>query len=161
MQFVEHHIAQVAEEALRLLAGNQQCHLFRRGEQNVGRAQFLPLALGNRRIARAVLDGDGKPHLLDGLAEIALDIDRQRLQRRDIERVDALIGRARRQLATRHQIGQRWQETGERLAGTGGGDQQGAFATPGTGEQFQLMGTGLPPLASEPAREGGRQKGKG
>jgi hypothetical protein len=80
MQLVEDDVFQVLEEALRLAVGEQQRHLFRRRQQDIRRRQLLALALGGRRVAGAVLDGDRQAHLLDRLHQVALDVDGERLQ---------------------------------------------------------------------------------
>ena len=72
-----------------------------------------------RRVAGAGLDrGPAAPISSTGRVEVARDVDRQRLQRRDVERVQALAGGARRQLD------QARQEAGQRLAAARGRDQQ-------------------------------------
>ena len=82
----------------------QQRKLLRRREQNVRRIAALALALRCRRVAGARLDADRQAHLRDRLFEIARDVDRERLQRRDVERVQAAArgeccGRSRRDSA--------------------------------------------------------------
>ncbi len=101
VQFVEHHIAQVGEEAARILRRDQQRELLGRGQQDVGRVELLALALVLRRVAGARLQRDRQAHLGDRLAEIALDVDGERLERRDVERVDAARGFAGAALRTR------------------------------------------------------------
>ena len=97
--------------------------------------------------------------------QIALDVDGERLERRDVERVDAGEGLARFLAATLGEFGQRREKAGQRFTGTGRGDQQQALAAilagSRPGQQLQLMVTRLPALFAEPAEEGGRQKGKG
>jgi hypothetical protein len=158
MQLVEDHIFQVLEEPFGLLVGQQQRHLFRRGQQDVRRVELLALAFGLRRVAGAVLDRDVEAHFEDGLHQVALDIDRERLQGRDVERVDAGEGGAGRDPAAPRQIGQRRQEPGKRLAGAGGRNQQHVFARCGARQQFQLMGARLPALLREPFLERPGQK---
>ncbi len=153
MQLIKDDVFQVLEEPLRLLVGEQQRHLFGRGQQDIGRVELLALSFRLRRVAGAVLDGDGKPHFGDRLHQVALDIDRQRLERRDVERVDTGKGRAGWDLATHDQIGQRRHEARKRLAGTGRGDQQHVFAGLGAGEKFQLVGARRPALFREPFEE--------
>ncbi len=159
MQFVKDDVFQVLEEAFRFIVGEQQRHLLRRRQQDIGRVQLLALALGMRRVAGAVLDGNGQAHLRDRLHQVPLDIDRKRLQWRDIEGVNAGEGGARRDLAAAGEVGQRREKAGERFAGAGRRDQQRAFAAFGAGQQFQLMGAGPPALFREPADEGGGQGG--
>ena len=79
-----------AEEIRRVGAGAEQRELLRRGEQDVGRIVALALALRRRRVAGAGLDADGQAHLGDRALQVALDVDRERLQRRDVERVQTL-----------------------------------------------------------------------
>ncbi len=112
MQFVEDDIAQVCKEALRLAIGDQQRQLLGRGEQDVGGRELLALALALRRIAGARLDADGQAHLADRLHQVALDINRERLERRDIKRVDALKRRARLSAPAICELGQRGHEAG-------------------------------------------------
>ena len=69
--------------------GEQQRELLGRGEQDVGRIAALALALRGRRVAGARLDADRQRHLGDRAFEIARDVDRERLERRDVERVQA------------------------------------------------------------------------
>lgn len=148
MQLVEDDIFQVLEEALGLAVRQQQGDLFRRRQQNIRRAELLALALGVRRVAGAVFDGDRQAHLRNRFHQIALDIDGKRLQRRDIERMDAGEGGAGRDLAAAGEIGERGQKPGKRLAGAGRRNQQRAFAGLGAGEQFQLMGARAPALSA-------------
>ena len=89
MQLVEDDVAQVREEARGVRRGDQQRQLLGRGQQDVGRLSFWRWRLCARRVAGARLDRDRQAHLVDRLAEVALDVDGQRLQRRDVERVDA------------------------------------------------------------------------
>ena len=76
--------------------------------------------------------------------QIALDIDRQRFERRDIERVQPL-GRLLGQLADRRQ------EARQRLAGAGRRDQQRASSSPRELQHFELVAPRLPALGIEPA----------
>ncbi|MEY9167365.1 hypothetical protein ABIE78_005484 [Sinorhizobium fredii] len=128
MQFVEHDIAQIFEEALRLAISNQQRELLRRRQQQIGRVQLLALPLALWRIASAVLDPHRQAHFADRLRQIALDIDGERLERRNIERVDADEGGAGPDLAAPRDINQRGQESCKRLARTGRRDQQRALS---------------------------------
>ena len=89
MQFVQHHGLQAFEHLRRARMGHQQRQLFRRGQQNVGRRMALALAARGRRVAGAGLHRHGQIHLRDGRFQIARHVHRQRLQRRDVERVQA------------------------------------------------------------------------
>ena len=87
VQLVEDHRREPREEAPRILRGDEQRHLLRRRQEDVGRIEFLPLALVDRRVAGPRLKPDGEPHLRDRRLEVAMDVDGERLQRRDVERV--------------------------------------------------------------------------
>ena len=155
MQLVEHDTAQVREERFCIAMRDQQCELLGGCQKDVGRALDLAGALGRRGVAGAGLDLDGESHLADRGFEIAGDVDRKRLQRRDIERVQPLA-----LAATFGQLDQRGQEAGERLAGAGRCDQQGRAPRPGLLQQCELMRPHAPAAAGEPGGEG-RGKGRG
>ena len=158
MQFVEDHVAQILEEPPGIRAGDQQRQLLRRGQQYVRRRQLLALALVGGRVAGAGLDGDGQADLGHRLAEVALDVHGQRLQRRDVERGDAaprLSGLALRPL---RQLRQRGQEAGQRLAGAGGRDQQRRLPGLRPRQKLDLVGTRRPAFLPEPFQEGFGQK---
>ncbi len=157
MKLVEDDVFQVLEEALGFAVCQKQGDLLRCRQQYIRRVQLLALTLGIRRVAGAVLDRDRQAHFGDGLRQVALDIDGQRLQRRDVERVDAGKGGTRRDLAAAREVGQRRQEPGERLAGAGRRNQQRALAGFGTGQQFKLVGARAPALFRKPAEKGCRQ----
>ena len=115
-----------------------------------GGVAALALPFGGRRIAGAGLDAHGKPHFGDGNFEIARHVDGERLERRDVERVQ----RRAAQRPSLAELDERRQETGERLAGAGRRDQQSALARLGAGEKGELMGTRLPAARGKPAGEG-------
>ena len=73
----------------RVVGRQQQRQLLRRGQQDIRRIAPLPLPPRHRRVAGAGLDLDRQAHLGDRRLQIARDIDRERLQRRDVERVQA------------------------------------------------------------------------
>ena len=144
--------------------GEQQRELLGRREQDVGRIAALALALRGRRIAGAGLDPDRQPHLGDRLLEIARDVDRERLQRRDVERVQAACparacvpGGAAVDGASR-QLDQRRQEAGERLAGAGRRDQQGGAAGARLASSAKLMGARRPAARPRTSRAKGSGK---
>ena len=74
-------------------------------------------AARGRGIAGAGFDRDRQTHLVDRRGQIAGHVDRQRLERRDVEGVQALLGVV-------GEIVKRRQEAGKGLAGAGRGDQQ-------------------------------------
>ena len=96
MQFIKHDVAQILKEAA-----------WRRAQQSA--APVARAWSGGCRAAPASAAGacragvspvrvsivTGSPISSDRLAEIALDVDGERLERRDVERVDAAIGLAR------------------------------------------------------------------
>ena len=95
VQFVEHDAPQRREQGRRVGAGDEQGELFGRRQQDVGRRAALALPFGGRGVAGAGLDAHGKPHFGDGNFEIARHVDGERLQRRDVERVQRRAARAR------------------------------------------------------------------
>ena len=165
MQFVEHHAAEAVEQIRRVGRRQQQRELLRRGEQNVGRIAALTLALGGGRVAGAGLQPHGQAHFPDRNFQVARDVDRQRLERRDIEGVQALraadLASGREQPARRSgrfvQFHQRRQKAGQRLAAAGGRDQQRRAPLPRLGQKFELMRARRPAAAGEPAGEHVRQ----
>ena len=95
MQLVEDDALDGREQIGGVRGREQQRQLFRGREQDVGRIAALAQALSGRCIAGAGLDADRQRHLGDRRIEIACDIDRQGLEGRDIERVQAAAGIAR------------------------------------------------------------------
>ena len=81
------------------------------------RIEALALTLVLRRVAGAGLDADWQAHFRNRIDQVAGDIDGQRLERRDIKRVQPLA-RGFGQLVKGRQ------KTGQRLARAGRGDQQ-------------------------------------
>ena len=68
----------------------QQRQRFRRGQQDMRRPHTLPRLAVRRRIPAARFNADIKAHLLYWCQQIALHIHRQRLERGDIEGVEAI-----------------------------------------------------------------------
>src|SRR5216684_6391318 len=89
MQLVEHDALERGGEIRSVVGGQQQRQLLRRGQQNIRRIAPLPLPPRYRRVAGAGLDLDRQTHLANRRFQIARDIDRERLQRRDVEGVEA------------------------------------------------------------------------
>ena len=96
MQLVEDDALERAEQIRRVGGGEQQRQLLRRGQQDLRRVAALALALGGRRVAGARLDADRQAHLGDRRFQVARDIDSERLERRDVERVQAALRGAHR-----------------------------------------------------------------
>ena len=91
MQLIEDDGGQPGKELRRVGVGEQQGHLLGRCEQHVGRADALARLARGRGIAGARLDADRKAHLLDRSEQVAMHVGGERLERRDIERVDAAL----------------------------------------------------------------------
>ena len=161
MQFVEHDVAQILEEPPGVGRREKQRKLLGRGQQDVGRLQLLALALVGRRVAGAGLDGDGQAHLADRPGEIAFDVDGERLQRRNVERVDAAMRLPRLALRTVAQVGQAGQEAGQRLAGAGRRNQQHRAAALRLRQKLHLVGARRPAALREPLQERVGQRGGG
>ena len=83
------------------------------------RIAALALALRGRRVAGARLDADRQPHLRNRRFEIARDVDGERLERRDVERV---------QPAVAAHVAAEWRSALLLLPSLGGGDGGGGGA---------------------------------
>ncbi len=153
MQFVDHHRLQIGEDLRRLDIGQQQRQRFGRGQQHVGRIEPLAGAAVLRRVAGARLGADLQAHLRHRRVEIARDVDRQRLQRRDVERVQVGAGLARLRSRPGGKLDQRRQEACQRFAGAGRRDQQRRLPFPCEAHHIELVRMRLPALAGEPAGE--------
>ena len=167
VQFVEHDAAQRPEQIRRVSRGEQQRQLLRRRQQNFRRIAALALALRGRRVAGAGLDADRQTHFRYRRFEIACNIDGERFERRNIERVQAAVAAdvtadreetpalghrgLRRQAPA--QVHEARQKTRQRLAAAGRRDQQHRAAGLRLGQKLQLMRARRPAAAGEPARE--------
>ena len=112
VDFINHHAFQSGKNARRILVGHQQGKAFGGGQKDMRRVSTLAAFGMGRGITGAVLNPDGKAHVLDGSGQVALDVGGKRLERRDVKRVKPGM----RALG---QINQRWQETGQRLTPAG------------------------------------------
>ena len=114
----------------------QQEQRFRRRDQDVGGFASEPGALDGRRIARANRDlgnihagSRGARHVGDAderRPQVPFDVDRQRLERRDIKDTASLLGWRR---GPEHQTVQAPEKRRERLATAGRRQDQRRFAT--------------------------------
>ena len=147
VQLVENHRSQVPKQMARMRIGHQEGHLLGRGDQNVWRVLPLALALGVRRIAGAGFDRDGQPHIRNRCFEVPRDVDGQRLQGRDIERVDAMPA------APRRDVHEARQEARQRLAAARGGNEQDVPSRLGMRQHRKLVGAGAPATVGEPIEE--------
>jgi hypothetical protein len=154
MQLVEDYIAQAGKQTLGMGVGDQQRHLFRRCQQDIGRVGALPCPFRLRRVAGPGFDPNRQAHFLDRFRQVAFDVDGQCLERRDVQGVQRPgTGGARLGLAAGGELGQARQKTGQGLARPGRRDQQHRASGCGLCQQFELMRARLPAAAGEPAKE--------
>ena len=152
MDLVHNHAFEVGKEFLGMIGGKKQRELFRRGQQYVRRRPSLALTHMGRRIPRPAFDPDAKPHVLDRPHQVALHICCQRLQRRDVERVQSRPVRVCRPLALT-QFDQAAQKARQRLAAAGRRDQKRAFALQRLLGKRQLVRPRLPATPGKPGLE--------
>ncbi len=150
MDLVHDHPLQAGKDPRRILVGQEQREAFGRRQQDVGRIGALPAADVAAGVAGAVLDPDGETRALDRGAEVAADVGGQRLQRRDVERVEARPRRGAK-------FGQRGQEPGQRLAAARGRheEERGLLRT---GQHLFLMRVERPAAGVEIGGEERRQR---
>ena len=91
MQFVEHDPLQRSKKIGRIGRGQDQGKLLGRREQNLRRVAALALALRRRRVAGTCLDTDRQSHLGNRPLQVARDVDRERLEWRDVESVESAV----------------------------------------------------------------------
>ena len=89
MQLVDDDALQAAEQGGGFAVRKEQRQLFGRRQQDVGRPLDLPLRAVRRRIAGAGLDLDGQRPSPRPARRGCAHVDGQRLERRDVERVQA------------------------------------------------------------------------
>jgi len=106
-----------------------------------------------------------------GMKRLRPHIDRQRLERRDVERVKPASARRRRAsgrdwfsgglcpVLPLGQLHQRRQKAGKRLARAGRRDEEGRAVLPREGEKVELMGPRSPSATGEPGAETFGQRG--
>ncbi len=153
VKLIKDNHPQVGKVVLGAFLGDQQRYLFRRGDQNIRRIGFLALAFVGRGIAGARLNANIEVHFPDRCFEVSRNVDRQRLQGRDIQRVQSPAR------GTLCQLHKRRQKSRQRLAAAGRRNQQGR--TPGRHgfQHLKLMAAGLPATSGEPIGKYGRQTG--
>ena len=147
---VDHRVDLVDDDGLDALedrAGprrQQEVERLGRGDEDLGRVLPHPLALALRRVARAHPDGR-QPVLLAGALrhhadavergpQVPLDVDAERLERRDVEHPHALFLGRRRE----HQPIDRDEERAQRLSGPGRREQQRRVALDDRGPALRL-----------------------
>jgi hypothetical protein len=151
VELVEHDAAEPGEEIRGVRRGDEERELLGRGHQDLGRAPLLPLAARRRRVARARLDPDGQFHFGDRDLDIARHVHGERLQGRDIERVQ----RAGIALGQRHEARQ---EARERLAPARGRDEERRTALPRLVHERELVRARAPAPRREPGAKARRQQ---
>ena len=119
------------------------------GQQDVRRIDALTGLLRRRGVACAVLDPHLQTHLGDGRAQVPGNVRGQRLQGRDIERVQALM-------PALGQFDQRGQKPGQGLPRACGCDQEGVQSA--RIQQRPLVRMQGPAAGGEPSGEGFRQR---
>ena len=148
VQLVDHHPPQRGEQRGAVRIGQQQRQRFRRGQQHLRRPRPLASLVLRWRVAAAGFHLQGQTHLGDRRHQVALHILCQRLQRRDVERVQPL-GRRLAAKGGGRERGQRGQKPGQCFARTRIGHQQGIVAGAGGSQHRGLM----PPQRPAPARK--------
>ena len=152
VHLVDHNPLQSSKQRVSLGIGEQQRERFRRGQQHMRRAHPLPRFTIRRSIAAAGLDPHVQAQLGHRGQQIALHIVRQRLQRRNVERVQAIGRRAAVQLR-RTEGRQCWQKPAQSLARAGIGHQQRVLAARRHLQHLALMPPQLPAAGSKPLAE--------
>jgi hypothetical protein len=152
VQLIHHHAGQALEHLRRLWIGDQERKRFRRGQQDVrGRGALARPAI-RRGVAGPDLAPDRQRHFGDRRRKIAPDVGGERLEGRDVERMEAAPA------ALPVQVDQARQKAGERLAAAGRRDQQRRIAGRRDPQHLELMGVRPPAAALEPAGEPFRQR---
>ena len=168
MQLVENDAAQRAEQIWRIGGREQQRQLLRGGQQHVGRMAALALTFRCRRVAGTGLDPDRQRHFRNRDFKVAGDVDRERLQRRNVKRVQAVFVPLRvvstcprlRGEVTGAQLDQTGQKSRQGLATAGRRDQQRRTTGARLGQEFELMRARVPATAGKPAHEDVRKHGR-
>ena len=159
VQLVEDDRVEIGEEARRVVGGEEERRLLGRGEEDVRRVQLLALALVDGRVAGARLEADGEAHLGDRPFEVARDIDGERFQRRDVERVrPAPAGPlGRRPLVQRDEVGR---NPASVLPAPVGAMSSVSRPAARLRQQLELMRPRRPAAIRKPGRERRREKGR-
>ena len=169
VDLVDDHRARGGEHRAARLGTEQDVERFRRGDDDVRRAPAHAVALGCRRVAgahqgadldlgqalRAQRVGDAGQRRL----EVALDVVRQRLERRDIDDVGLVLQSVGQALA--HQGVDRREKRGQGLARAGRRGQQHMTLRLDRRPRLRLRGSGAGKAAREPSGDGGVKGGFG
>lgn len=89
MNLIHHNPLQSLENTWCIFVTQQQGEAFGGGQEDMGRVGALAAALGVGGVAGAVLDANGQARALNRAAQVAADVGGQRLERRDVEGVQA------------------------------------------------------------------------
>src|SRR3546814_7690067 len=128
--------------------------MIRRPPRSTRTDTLFPYTTLFRAIAAAALDADVEFHFGDRAEEVALDVGRERLQRRYIEGVEP-VGRVPRE------IDETRQKPRQGLARPRRRDEQSVFAALARGKHIGLMPPEPPPARGEPVGErGGERHGR-
>jgi len=155
MQLIEDDRAQVREEVSRVRVAQQQGELLRRRKQHIGRAHPLALPFADRGVRCSRLDAHRKLHFLDGCQQVARNVDRERLERGNIERVQT--GAPPGPFAG-DQLDKAREEARKRLARTGRSNEQRRAPCPGLFQHRALMRPDGPPARTKPLLEALREQ---
>ena len=155
MQLVDHDAAQAGEELLGVGVAEQQRQRFRRGHQQVRRALALAQAPALRRVPGPAFRPHRQLHLGNRQFEIAANIGRQGLERRDVDRMQFALALGVSQVIAGPtplgELDQGGQEACQGFAAAGRRDQQGTPATFCQFDQRKLVAARSPAPACEPA----------
>ena len=167
MNLVDDHGPRGRQHGAPGLRTEQDVERFRRGDHDVRRPAAHALAFARRRIAgphpgadidiRQALLPQGGADARQRRLQVALDIVRQRLERRDIDDLRLVAQLALDALP--HQGIDRRHEGGERLAGPGRRGDQDMAALANGRPGLRLRGSGRSECPIKPCRNGGMKQG--
>ncbi len=157
-----------ATEHLARLRGEHEEQRLRRGDHDVGRRRGQPSTIGGRRVTRAQADPDLRhsdakpvgrvPDAGERSAQVAFHIDRERLQRRDVEDPAALL--LCRNRSSRQPV-ERPQERRQGLARTRRRDHERVLSTADRVPSADLGGSRLGECRLEPCARGFAERSEG
>ena len=155
VQLVDDDAAQACKESRGVGIAQEQRQRLGCRQQDVRRPFALADTPALRRIAGPALGAHRQLHLGDRHFEVAADVRRQRLERRDVERVQLALALGVRQvlagLPALGELDQRRQKARQRLAAAGWRDQQRTLALGRKIDQGQLVPARRPAATFEPA----------
>ena len=147
VDFVDDNPLQALENSWGVFVGEEEGEAFRRGQQDVRRVGALFAALGVGGVAGAILHPDLQGGTFNGGAQVAADVGGEGLEGGDVEGVEA----CRRVWPQFREGGE---ESGEGLAASGRGDEEGGGVL-GPLEHVKLVGVEGPAFGGEPVGKGG------